>query len=349
MLKQFLTFLNNQKIDILAGHNIFEFDLPFIVSRCEHYKLKHPFKISTNSITLTNTKHNGNEIKFYPYFFKNISIIDTYHLVAMHDFIARKLTSYNLKNATIELGLRDERRLELTADEIKDEYVNGRYEKIIEYLKYDLDDTALLLNHLLPSYYYQKSVLPKWSIYDLVYRGNASKWNAIVQGFYRDTPMADDKVDYEGGLCWAKQGLYRNCCKIDVQSLYPSIMLNYRVHSRKDKDAKMLSVLKYLTDERLRLKELAKKGDVEAKRMQSALKVIINSAYGFLGTEKVAFNDYQAAAKVTAYGREILKHMIKTVESCGGVVCEADTDGIFFILMITGWLSKRFKNPYLRV
>lgn len=117
IFQKFLDFLNNNKIDILAGHNILGFDLPFVVSRCEYYGLKHLFRAGKNSRKITD-------------------IVDTYHLVAMYDFIARKLTSYNLKKVVIELGLRENKRLELTKDEI--------------------------------TYYYQKSVLPKSSLYDLI-------------------------------------------------------------------------------------------------------------------------------------------------------------------------------------
>lgn len=51
-----------------------------------------------------------------------------------------------------------------------------------------------------------------------------------------------------------------------MQSFYPDIPTaeNYHIHSRKDRNGKMLCVLKYLTDEWLRLKGFSKTGDVEA-------------------------------------------------------------------------------------
>ncbi len=42
-----------------------------------------------------------------------------------------------------------------------------------------------------------------------------------------------------------------------------------------------LSILDYLTRERLRLKELGKAGDLAAKQAEAALKVLINSLFGF--------------------------------------------------------------------
>ncbi|QSV52494.1 MAG: hypothetical protein HEP80_05390 [Dolichospermum sp. UKL201] len=53
-------------------------------------------------------------------------------------------------------------------------------------------------------------------------------------------------------------GLHKDIAKIDVSSLYPSIMLKYGICSRKDTQRAQrvgLSILDYLTRERLRLKE----------------------------------------------------------------------------------------------
>ena len=50
-------------------------------------------------------------------------------------------------------------------------------------------------------------------------------------------------------------GLHKDIAKIDVSSLYPSIMLKYGICSHKDTQRVGLSILDYLTRERLRLKE----------------------------------------------------------------------------------------------
>jgi DNA polymerase I len=125
-------------------------------------------------------------------------------------------------------------------------------------------------------------------------------------------------------------GLHKHIAKIDVSSLYPSIMLKYGICSRKDTRRVGLSILDYLTRERLRLKELGKAGDLAAKQAEAALKVLINSLFGFYGTSGVGFNDMEAAALVTAYGRRILRFMIDVIEKAGGIQVESDTDGVFF-------------------
>ena len=83
-------------------------------------------------------------------------------------------------------------------------------------------------------------------------------------------------------------------------------MLRYGICSRKDPEHRFLGVLEYMRSERLRLKALAKAGDKSASFQEKSLKVLINVSYGYFGMGGYGFNDYEAAALVTAYRRKIL-------------------------------------------
>jgi hypothetical protein len=89
--------------------------------------------------------------------------------------------------------------------------------------------------------------------------------------------------------------------------------------------------LKELTELRLHYKRLAKQGDAEANALQNALKILINSFYGFYGTGGLPFNDMEIASNITAKGRELLSKMMERA-SARGTVVEADTDGIIVSL-----------------
>jgi DNA polymerase elongation subunit (family B) len=106
-------------------------------------------------------------------------------------------------------------------------------------------------------------------------------------------------------------------------------MLAYRIHSSKDTDQIALRWLKTLTRQRLALKAKAKAGDANAQILQEAMKILLNSLYGFYGTGGYGFNDMNAAEKVTEIGRKVLICMIAAIEDKGGIIVEADTDGIF--------------------
>lgn len=331
LLDRTIKFLRANKPECLIGHNLFNFDLPFIARRCRLNNLTHPFIKADRPARITSASMNGQAIEFTPIYWRGVNILDTYHQIAIWDKQAAKLEGYGLKDSVLALKLRDDRRLELDVKEIRECWETGDTQTIQEYLEFDLDDTKLLADFLLPVVYYQMNYVPNLSFQKLAI-ASALKIQKIHEKLLPgNIPLADERVSFEGGKVeLIKPGLHSNVSKIDVSSMYPSIMLRYQICSRKDTDSKFLSVLEYMRSERLKLKALGKAGDKAASFQEKSLKVLINSAYGYFGTGFYTFNDYEAAALVTAYGRKILNLMVSVVEDCGGVTIEVDSDGIFF-------------------
>ena len=58
---------------------------------------------------------------------------------------------------------------------------------------------------------------------------------------------------------------------------------------------------------------------------------MINSFYGYLGFAQGHFADFDAAARVTQIGRDLLQKMIGWLNERGAQVIEVDTDGIYFV------------------
>src|SRR5207249_11503553 len=65
--------------------------------------------------------------------------------------------------------------------------------------------------------------------------------------------------------------------------------------------------------------------------LQNTFKILINSFYGYLGFAQGHFADFDAAARVTQVGRELLQKMIGWLTERGAQVIEVDTDGIYFV------------------
>lgn len=332
MLIEVINYLKANKPQCLIGHNHIAFDLPFLMARCELHDVRHPFRIASKTSRITSASFHGKPIEFTSVYWKGTDILDTFQQIAIWDKSASKLTSYGLKNSSITLGLRDDRRLELTVNEIRDCWDFGDVDRIKEYLVFDLEDTKLLADFLLPVVWYQMAYVPNLSFQMMAVASPALKAQKVHQSLMPGIePKTDETAGFDGGKVeLLSPGLHSDVAKIDVASLYPSIMLKYGICSRKDREHKFLGWLQYLTTERLRLKELAKNGDTSANFKQNAMKILINGSYGFLGTGFYSFNDYGAAALVTAYGRKILNLMTETVDRCGGVPIELDTDGILF-------------------
>src|SRR6266699_4191213 len=65
--------------------------------------------------------------------------------------------------------------------------------------------------------------------------------------------------------------------------------------------------------------------------LQNTFKILINSFYGYLGFAQGHFADFDAAARVTQIGRDLLQKMITWLNERGAQVIEVDTDGIYFV------------------
>jgi DNA polymerase elongation subunit (family B) len=333
LVSKFLDALSKSDIDVLTGYNIYSFDLPRIQSKDLSNRLRFSEPVNVSGVFIKNQIQQG-----YKIIVDNIEIdtIDAYYLVLKYDSVARSIPeqNYKLKNVAKYFGIAKEDRVILTVDEIRECYKTDR-KRFNDYVTEDVREAYEVFRKLAPAYYYIRSIVPfNLSFFDAYRLSTAAIWERILEYYYgkdyTQTLTSDEKKVYSGGLVDNHEGLYKNVYKIDVTSLYPNIMLNYHIHSHKDKNKIALSILNEYTNLRLQLKKKAKEGDKTADLIQGSLKILINSLYGFYGADGFLFNDMNAAATVTAYGRKILKTMIEYVEVNGGTIIECDTDGIFF-------------------
>ena len=65
--------------------------------------------------------------------------------------------------------------------------------------------------------------------------------------------------------------------------------------------------------------------------LQNTFKILLNSFYGYLGFAQGHFADFDAAARVTQIGRDLLRKMIEWLNAHDAQVIEVDTDGIYFV------------------
>lgn len=104
---------------------------------------------------------------------------------------------------------------------------------------------------------------------------------------------------------------------MDVASLYPSLMIEYNLHSRNIKDPQ-----KFVDIYHQRL-ELKKKKDP----LQAVLKIVLNSTYGVLKDKNNNLYDPLMSNKVCVYGQILLLDLIEHLEPHCEVV-QSNTDGV---------------------
>lgn len=123
----------------------------------------------------------------------------------------------------------------------------------------------------------------------------------------------------------------------DYTSYYPSIMISYGVHPKHLHQGAFVNMLSFLKNERVKCKH-TKDSDgyvipnVPNKVGAEALKIVINSIYGKLGSEFSFLYDRFAQMQVTINGELMTLTLIEELELNGIHVVSANTDGIIIKL-----------------
>lgn len=336
MVQAWCKWVRSVDPSIMLGHNIFGFDLPYLEHCGGPLKLGRDESEAQFARYPSKFRKDGSQ----SYDYKNVTvygreIIDTFHLSIKYD-IARNYPSYGLKAIIAHEGLEDTNRQHYDASKIRQNYLNkDEWAKIVEYAKHDADDALKLYDLMIPNYFYYSQHIPK-SFQYVINGATGSQVNSFMVRAYLQTghslPQKTEPEKYEGGISFGNPGIYKNVNKVDVASLYPSIILKDRIYD-KDKDPRcyFLKMVHYFTDERLANKKRAKEsGDRYYSDLEQSQKIFINSAYGFLGATGLLFNSPRCAAYVTKVGREILTEGIEWAEGKGFQIVNADTDSFSY-------------------
>jgi len=157
-----------------------------------------------------------------------------------------------------------------------------------------------------------------------------------------------ETVSPGGYVMASKPGLYKNVLVLDFKSLYPSIIrtfqidpvANYEFNNSPTCDAiegfdgaafaRDKAVLPKLIETLSEARERAKKHSNDA--MSLAIKIIMNSFYGVLGSPGCRFFDPRLASSITRRGHQIIRTTSDWIEALGYDVIYGDTDSVFVYL-----------------
>ena len=322
-------------------HNCFSFDLSYILDRCDLHGVD--FAIGRDGSvprTYDSSMRFAERTVDYPAVdIVGRHVIDTYFQVMSFDVFSRDLPDYSLKTAARYFGLAPEERTYIEGVDISRAWREDR-EELLDYALDDVTETKRLAGHLSGSTFYLAQMLPM-TYGSSARRGPAAKIESLfVREYLRQRhalPRSEWGSQSMGGYTDIFiTGVLGPIVYADVESLYPSIMLNYDVQPSGDTLDLFPTLLERLTDLRLDTKQDMREAEDEEVRSeldarQSSYKVLINSFYGLLGFSLSVFNDFAEADRVARTGQEILRDLIDEIRTRGGTVIEVDTDGVLFV------------------
>ncbi|MGV3721180.1 MAG: DNA polymerase domain-containing protein [Actinomycetota bacterium] len=340
ILEGFLGVIQEADPDVLEGHNLFNFDIPYLAARASALGIALPIGRDGSTLSLgreRNVPIGGISRPFRPANIWGRHLLDTLFGVQRFDIGRGELESHALKEVAIHYGIAAPDRVYLDRSAMVQLW-KEQPEQVRTYALQDVQETRRLADLVLPTEFYQSQMVPD-SFQNVATGGSGEKINSLlVREYLRQgygIPISQPPVACPGGHTEIRAtGVLRNVVKADVESLYPSIMLHYGIRPESDTLNIFPPMLAELTARRLDAKARAKQKGPEAAYwdgLQSSFKILINSFYGYLGAPSFHFNDYRAATQVTSTGQKLVKQVADELERTGARVIEIDTDGVYFV------------------
>jgi len=341
-LKRLTALIKERDPDVIEGHNLFRFDLPYLASRAKKAKTKLDWGRSGGFLRSRPSRLQIAEKTIdYPKFtIDGRHFVDTFLLAQFYDIGMRSLAGFERTDVARHFALCDSEEISaLTGKELQRAYIDND-ERFRRRALCGVRETRALSDLLSPSYFIQAQIFP-YNYQDVIVRGNATRINALfLREYFRqrhsipEMPMARA---FEGGYTDVFfTGVAHGVWHCDIASLYPSIILQFDCFPATDQ----LQIFRHLLTD-LRTFRLEAKANMRAEKdaakqhhlqaLQNTFKILLNSFYGYLGFAQGHFADFDAAARVTQIGRDLLKKMIDWLNAQGAQVIEVDTDGIYFV------------------
>jgi DNA polymerase, archaea type len=341
-LRRLTALIKERDPDVIEGHDLFRVHLPLLVASAKKLKTKLDWGRSGGFLRSRPSRLQIAEKTIdYPKFtIDGRHFVDTFLLAQFYDVGMRSLAGFERADVARHFELCDSEQVSgLTGKELERAYLSDS--KMFQRRALcGVRETRALSDLLSPSYFIQAQIFP-YNYQDVIVRGNATRINALfLREYFRQRhsiPELPMPRAFEGGYTDIfLTGVARNVWHCDVASLYPSIMLQFDCFPATDE----LQIFRHLLTD-LRNFRLEAKARMRAERdparqhhlqaLQNTFKILLNSFYGYLGFAQGHFADFDAAARVTQIGRDLLKKMIEWLNAHGAQVIEVDTDGIYFV------------------
>lgn len=339
LLSDLIHVIRERDPDVLEGHRIFESDLAVVLQRSTHHALPLTIGRDGSEARLLQGRWAGLESDHEAPLvdIAGRHLIDTSLLAEVYDFSRRSLDSLDLGSLATHFGATG-RRIQPAAHPAH--LWKEDPQRVHALLLQNVHDIRMIADHLSPSSFYLTQMVPL--SYGVVARtGSAVKIESLLLREYlrqkHSVPRPSQGTQTTGGYADVfLTGVFERIVLADVESLYPSIILQRNIRPATDELGVFPALLRDLVALRLEAKRSMATAGIHAERakldaLQSSFKILINSFYGYLAYSRALFNDFGKADEITKTGQALLRKILGQIELHNGQVVEVDTDGVFFI------------------
>lgn len=360
MIETILKDIRGLSPDVLVTYNGDSFDLPYIKTRCEKLKVECDFGFGGI--------HAVNRGMFHSATLKGTQHLDAFQLIRfMSRTGSVNLLKMDLENVSEKLFNQPKEKLgHETINELwekgelervidynrEDGEVTLRIAR--EFLTLEVHLCSMLRYTLVDTSRASSSEMVEQLLMVNSFDRGLLIPNKPSEGEVRQRSLQT----YEGGFVKEPvPGLHENIAVLDFRSLHPTIMISHNISPETfkcehagcknggnvspDKDwfcekekGFLVSILEEILRTRTELKKKAKslaKGTPEFKLVdarQHALKILLNSHYGYLGYPRARWYSRESARAITAWSRHYIRQTMHKAEENGFTVLYGDTDSV---------------------
>ena len=342
LIERFIDWFDECDPDVVIGWNVVGFDLKYLQDRCDDLGIS--FALGRDRAGIKWRQVDRGQSRFYAVVPGRV-VLDGIELLKTATY---SFESFSLESVSRELLGRgklvhdvDSRAFEIDRMHEEDQESLARY---------NLEDCALVLDIFqhadLINFAIQRSRLTGLEMdrqggsvaaFDFLYLPRLHRSGYVA-------PVVDEAsvVNSPGGYVLdSAPGLYENVIVLDFKSLYPSIIRTFHVDPlamiAPDEGripgflaaefSKEHVILPRIIEDLWQARDEAKRAEDAAS--SQAIKIIMNSFYGVLGTPGCRFFDPRLASSITMRGHEILQKTRDLIEEKGFPVIYGDTDSVF--------------------
>lgn len=361
LLQRFKEIVEEYKPDILAGYYSDGFDLPYIRTRADKYKLKLDIGLDHSELKVSGRGQTTAQIT-------GIVHVDVFKFI--RKIIGRSMETDVFTLDAVAGELLGEGKHDVDLERLAPAW-DAASAELDTFAKYNLQDTKLtydLTNKVLPNMIeFVKIIgLPLWDINRMSFSQlveqyiikQAAAFNEVTQN--RPAYLQQSarmQLRLKGALVFEpKPGLYKDIVVYDYRSLYPSIIVSHNISPGTlncsccpdaplvpmegetyrfctKKRGFLATIIEDLITRRARIKGLLKQTkDTLLAARSEALKVLSNAFFGYLGFAPARWYCFECGQSILAYGRHYITKVIERAQKEGFTVLYSDTDSVFLQL-----------------
>ncbi len=348
LISAFVQKIRQLDPDVIMGWNIVNFDLRCLQDFCD--RLKMPLELGRNAEPISWRKSRDSNDRYYA-LLPGRAVLDGIELMRSATY---QFENFSLEHVSRKLLHRgklvedvDQRGQEITELFENDKSALARYNLEDCRLVWDIFEKEALIAFAMERSLLTGLELDRYggsvAAFDFLYLPRLHR-KGFVAPFVDQSTVSN--VSPGGYVMGSIPGIHENVIVLDFKSLYPSIIRTFHVDplalavaaSEDDPiegyDGGKFSRKEYILPELISTlwsaRDKAKANDNAV--LSQAIKIIMNSFYGILGTVGCRFLDSRLVSSITKRGHEILIQSKNFIEAAGYQVIYGDTDSVFVLI-----------------